>query len=273
MKSTSKKINFLRPNHTRVRWNQYIAHLGIIPAYFLGSLNWWVVGLFAFYAMHGIGSGCGAHRFYTHKSFKASRWAQIVMACLFTLSSSGSVIGYVLIHLKHHRNPDADGDPHDPSRMGAFKTWLGILDKNHLTVDPRAYMRLRQDPILVLLHDYYFLFIFAYMVMVTWLFGFVGLIFLYMLPVVLQFHANSALIVLCHRQTSGYRNFETQDRSKNLNFFFRFLLLGEELHNNHHYRPGSCTMNIHNSWKELDPLFYLIKYVLSQGDMRVASKG
>jgi stearoyl-CoA desaturase (Delta-9 desaturase) len=273
MALNSKQFKFLRPNHFRVRANQYLAHTALIPAYFLGTPLWWIACFITFYFFHGIGSGCGAHRFFTHKSFKAPRWSQTLMACLFTLSSSGSVIGYVLIHTKHHRTPDAEGDPHDPTRMGALKTWLGILDKNHLTVDPRAYMRLRHDPLLRLLHDYYFLFIASYLLLVGLAFGVKGLVFLYMIPVVLQFHANSALIVLCHKQKIGYRNFETEDRSQNLIFPFRLWLLGEELHNNHHYRPGSCTMNVKQTWKELDPLFYLIKYVLSNGDVRVANKG
>lgn len=270
---TSQKIKLLRPNQFRVRANQYLCHLAVFSAYFLGTSGWWIATLVVFYFMQGIGSGCGAHRFYTHKSFKAPRWSQVLMAALFTLSSSGSVIGYVLIHTKHHRDPDTEADPHDPSRTGSFKTWFGILDRNYLTVDPRAYMRLRQDPMLAFLHDYYFLFILSYVLLVTALFGVEGLVFLYMMPVVLQFHANSALIVLCHKQKIGYRNFETQDKSQNLIFPFRFWLLGEELHNNHHHRPGSCTMNIQQTWKEFDPLYYLIKYVLSQGDVRVASKG
>lgn len=250
-----------------------MAHLFLVPAIFIGNLQWWASSLLVFYIMHGIGSGIGAHRYFTHKSFTAPKWAHALMAYCFTIASAGSVIGYVLIHIKHHRTPDSDGDPHDPSRTGAIKTWFGILDKNYLTVDPRSYMRLRQDKILVLMHDYYFLFIFSYLLLVVGLWGLKGAVFLYFLPVVMQFHANSALIVLCHSRSYGYRNYETNDRSKNLNIFFRFFLLGEELHNNHHYRPGSATMNVGSSWKEFDPLFYLIKYFLSHnGDVRAISQ-
>jgi stearoyl-CoA desaturase (delta-9 desaturase) len=247
-----------------------LAHLALPIAFFIGNAWWWLAALMSFYAMHGIGSGIGAHRYFTHKSFIAPRWAQIIMAFCFTIASTGSVIGYVLIHLKHHRNPDAEGDPHDPSRTGFLKTWFGVLDKNYLTVDPRAYMRLRQDKVLAVMHDYYFLFILSYVALVGVTFGFRGVVFLYLVPVVMQFHANSSLIVLCHSKLIGYRNFETQDKSRNLNLIFRFFLLGEELHNNHHYRPGSSTMNVKNSWRELDPLFYVIKFFLSQnGDLRV----
>jgi fatty-acid desaturase len=136
-------VSSLRPNHVKVRFNQYLAQLFIIPAIFIGSGGWWLSTLVVFYFMHGIGSGIGAHRYFTHKSFTAPTWARVFMAYCFTIASTGSVIGYVLIHLKHHRTPDADGDPHDPTRMGALKTWFGILDKKFLTVDPRAYMRLR----------------------------------------------------------------------------------------------------------------------------------
>lgn len=258
-------LKIFRPNHRKVRANQYLAHLAIIPAVMIGSLNWFIFSVLVFYIFHGVGSGCGAHRYFTHKSFKAKKWAEAIMAFFFTLASSGSVIGYVLIHNKHHRNSDAEGDPHNPRVSGYLKTWLGILDKQNLTVDPRAYMRLRTNSVLRVLHDYYFLFIALYIVIITACFGFKGLIFLYCLPVVLQFHANSALIVLCHSNEFGYRNFDTPDRSKNLNPFFKFFLLGEELHNNHHYRAGSATVNIKNHWLEFDPLYALIKFVLSTG--------
>jgi stearoyl-CoA desaturase (Delta-9 desaturase) len=123
------------------------------------------------------------------------------------------------------------------------------------------------------MHDYYFVFIFSYVLVVSLLWGLKGAVFLYFLPVALQFHANSALIVLCHSKNQGYRNYETQDRSKNLNVLFKFFLLGEELHNNHHFRPGSATVNVGNVWKEFDPLYYVIKYVLSNsGDIRVVGQ-
>ena len=159
--SLKRCSGLLRPNHRKVRLNQYLAHLAFIPALFSGSIGWWLAALIVFYLIHGIGSGCGAHRYFSHHSFQASRWAEVLMATLFTLASSGSVIGYVLIHHKHHKNSDKEGDPHDPFQMGTLKTWLGILDKKFLTIDPRAYMRLRSDPLLRNLHDYYFLVIFS----------------------------------------------------------------------------------------------------------------
>ena len=227
-------------------------------------MYWWIAALFAFYLMHGIGSGCGAHRYFTHRSFRASAWAETVMAFLFTLASSGSVIGYVLIHHKHHKNPDREGDPHNPNQMGPLKTWLGILDKRFLTIDPRAYMRLRSDRLLRFLHDYYFAVILSYCALISLALGWQGFVFLYCIPVALQFQANSALIVLCHTKAIGYRRFETADRSRNLRFPFRFWLLGEELHNNHHYRPNSETMNVAGRWSEFDPLAVVIRYGLSQ---------
>ncbi len=54
----------------------------------------------------------------------------------------------------------------------------------------------------------------------------------------------------------GYRNYETGDESKN-NFPWGIIILGEELHNNHHQNASSP--NFSRKWFEIDPGWYVIK--------------
>lgn len=251
------------PTHKRVRINQLICHLALVPAFFFGSLNWWLCALLFYYIFHGIGSACGAHRYFTHKSFEASAFSKWLMGICFTLASSGSVIGYVLVHRKHHMFSDSEKDPHDPSRTGRLLTWLGFLNKDNLRFEPKRYLELRKDPTLRILHDYYFAVILAYVAILFFIHP-LAVIFAYAVPVVGQFHANSALIVLCHSKNWGYRNYETRDESRNLNILFRLFLLGEELHNNHHHRPSSVTMNTSGKLSEFDPLAPVIRWFLSR---------
>lgn len=54
----------------------------------------------------------------------------------------------------------------------------------------------------------------------------------------------------------GYRSYETNDASKNI-LPWGIIILGEELHNNHH--QNASTPNFNRKWFEIDPIWYVIK--------------
>ena len=54
----------------------------------------------------------------------------------------------------------------------------------------------------------------------------------------------------------GYRNFETNDNSRN-NTIVSLLVVGEGLQNNHHERPGSASFAVR--WWEIDFGYVLCK--------------
>jgi hypothetical protein len=120
------------------------------------------------------------------------------------------------------------------------------------------------NPIMNFFHRNYFLIIIAYVLLLA-LINPILIIFAFAIPAVMQFQTNAILIALVHSPRSkivgGYRNFETTDRSVNI-WWLKPLLLGEELHNNHHGMPSSITMNSGRGWKDFDPLYYVIKYVI-----------
>jgi fatty-acid desaturase len=253
----------LAPTHKRIKWLQWSLHLCIIPAIYFISWQMALVSLAVFWLMHGIGSGIGAHRYYTHNTFKTNKIWQIIMSVLFTLSSTGSTIGYTLMHLKHHAHSDKDQDPHAPN--GHFwKTWWGVYDEQKLTFGARVYIRLMNDPIMKFTHNYYFGIIIAY-VLVLFAINPMLVIYAYAIPAIIQFQVNAMLIVLVHvkfaEKIGGYRNCNTTDDSYNI-WWLKPLTLGEELHNNHHGKPGSATTQITNNWREFDPLYYVIKYII-----------
>lgn len=256
--------NYFRPTHPRVRLVQYSCHLGLILGLALfPNFNYLACGFLFFLVIHGLGSGCGVHRYWSHNSFSTSAFFEWTMGILFTLSSMGSVIGYVIVHRNHHANSDNEKDPHNPYNGSVVWAWLGFFDRNNLKLNPKMYLRLMKDKKLAFLHNYYFLIILTYVALLI-LIDPVLLIYFYALQVVLQFHVNSILIVLAHSQSIGYQSFETNDNSKNLPWFFKLICLGEELHNNHHKLPSSPTMNLNRTLKEFDPLEYVIKFILDK---------
>lgn len=252
----------LRPTHTRVKNLQWLMHLAIIPAVLYGS--WFYVGLMVvtFYLMHGLGSGIGAHRYYTHRTFQTSKFWQILISFFFTISCTGSTVGYVLMHRKHHAYSDQEDDPHSPAE-GFWKTWFGMYNVNKLRFGSKAYLKMMKDPINAFFHNYYFGIIGAY-ALVLGLIDPMLIVFMLMLPAIGQFHVNAILIALVHspvvEKIGGYRAHDTKDDSYNL-VWLKPILLGEELHNNHHTKPNSVTMNLENNWWEFDPLYYVIKLI------------
>jgi len=251
------------PTHTKVKNLQWALHLFIIPAIYFGDMYYWLTTLIVFWLMHGLGSGIGAHRFYTHKTFTTSKVWEIIMSFCFTVSCTGSTVGYTLMHLKHHGFSDQDKDPHNPE-PNFWKTWWGIYDETKLVFGPKVYARLMSNPIMNFFHRNYFLIIISYVLLLA-LINPMLIIFAFAIPAVMQFQTNAILIALVHSPKSkfvgGYRNFETTDRSVNI-WWLKPLLLGEELHNNHHGMPSSITMNSGRGWKDFDPLYYVIKYVI-----------
>lgn len=260
----SKVKGHLRPTHTKVRFVQYSCH-----AVLLAGLGWYfdwkllALGFGLCLLIHGLGSGCGVHRYWSHQSYKTSPFFEWIMGILFTLSSMGSVIGYVIVHRNHHANSDNEKDPHNPYNGSVFWAWLGFFDRNNLKLNPKMYLKLMKDPKLAVLHNYYFLIIGLYLALLLSL-NPIYVIYFYALPVVFQFHVNSILIVLAHSRYWGYQAHNTNDNSRNLHWMLKFVCLGEELHNNHHKAPTSYTMNLGRSAREFDPLEYVIRFVLDR---------
>ena len=56
----------------------------------------------------------------------------------------------------------------------------------------------------------------------------------------------------------SYRNFETDDDSRN-HHHVRWLLLTAGLHNNHHAHPRAWNLNVNNRWYEFDVEGIIIK--------------
>lgn len=73
----------------------------------------------------------GAHRFYTHKSFKATTFLKVVFLVFQTLAGQNSMFIWCRDHRLHHRYSDTDADPHN-SKRGFFFCHIGwLMHKKH----------------------------------------------------------------------------------------------------------------------------------------------
>jgi stearoyl-CoA desaturase (Delta-9 desaturase) len=160
---------------------------------------------------------------------------------------------WVAVHRKHHAKCETAEDPHSPQTEGIWKVLFGgvglyrreTCNQETLTVygrgtpddwlERRVYGRFRFSGLgLMLILD-------------LALFGLAGLAIFAVQMVWIPFWAAGVINGVGHYW--GYRNFETQDASRNI-VPFGILIGGEELHNNHHAYSYSARLS--NKWWEFD---------------------
>ena len=66
--------------------------------------------------MGGIGITVGAHRLWTHRSFKAKLPTRIMLMILNSFANQGSIYKWVTDHRVHHKFTDTNADPHNTKR-------------------------------------------------------------------------------------------------------------------------------------------------------------
>jgi stearoyl-CoA desaturase (delta-9 desaturase) len=166
-----------------------------------------------------------------------AKWKENIVAVLATLSTSGTTLQYATVHRYHHVNSDNGKDLHSPYEIGFYKSFFHWYEKDPTQLAGLSYIKdLLRKPLLIKLHEYYFLVIALYVLSLI-LIDPVLVIFCYILPVGYTWFNGGALSLPLHIKGAGYRNFETDDFTNN-SHFWNWLTLGEGLHNNHHARPG-----------------------------------
>lgn len=104
--------------------------------------------------------GAGAHRLWSHKSYKASTPLKIYLMLGHTLGGHNSVFTWARDHRVHHKFSDTDGDPHN-TRRGFFFSHCGwLLRKKHPELRIKAssieFTDLYADPVLSFQRKHYF---------------------------------------------------------------------------------------------------------------------
>ncbi len=130
-------IPFLMRN---IRWTMstYIVMIHVLAAFALPHLldckTQTLFGIAVFYFISGFGITGGAHRLWSHKSYKASAsWRYFVMICN-SVANQGTIYHWSRDHRTHHKYSETRADPHNAER-GFFFAHVGWL---LLKKDPRV---------------------------------------------------------------------------------------------------------------------------------------
>ncbi len=258
-----------------VRFNKTVQmiliHLVPLLAFFTGATIFdWTVAIFLYFSRMFFITGF-YHRYFSHRTFKTSRWFQFMMAFAAQSSMQKGALWWAAHHRVHHRTSDTMEDPHSMKLYGFWYSHIGwILGPDFKETDYEGISDYSKFKELVWLNKYHAVPSIILMILVIALGGIVnggglGMMFSvpgglstlfigYFLSTVILYHGTFSINSLMHR--IGRKRYETGDESKN-SIFLALITLGEGWHNNHHYFESSTRQGFY--WWEIDITYYLLK--------------
>lgn len=91
--------------------------LGGLVVLLTGNVKWQTLVLaVALWPIAGIGVTAGAHRLWTHGSFKPTTVMEALLIFMFCFSDQGRILDWAITHKAHHRYSDTENDPHNRKR-------------------------------------------------------------------------------------------------------------------------------------------------------------
>ncbi len=230
------------------------SHLAALGALFFDvpAEAWVLCGALWFVRMFGVTAGY--HRYFSHKTFKTSRWFQFVLAVLAQSSAQKGVLWWAAHHRDHHRFSDGERDVHSPAD-GFWHSHIGwMLDPQTNATKSRRVRDLTRFPELRWLNRFYLLPPTALALICLFTMGWAGLFVGFFVSTVLLWHSTFTINSLSH--VWGSRRYDTTDTSRN-NPVLALLTLGEGWHNNHHRYMLSARQGFR--WWQVDVTYYLLK--------------
>ncbi len=208
------------------------------------------------------------HRYFSHRTFSTSRWAQFIFAVIGNSSLQRGPLWWAAHHRHHHRHADEPADPHSPHQHGFWWSHIfWITSRQHFATDANAVQDLVRFRELRLLNRFDFV-VPALLAMSLYGLGSALEIYLpqlstngpqllvwgFFISTIALFHATCTINSLAHQ--FGHRRYPTGEHSRN-NWLLALITFGEGWHNNHHFCPGACRQGFF--WWEFDLTYYGLK--------------
>lgn len=228
--------------------------------------SWTAVGVaFALYVIRMFAVTAIYHRYFSHRTYKTTRWCQFALAVLGASAVQRGPLWWAAHHRHHHLYSDKPQDVHSPIQHGFFMSHMGWI------MTPASFLtNLKAVPDLAKFPELRFLDRFDTLVPIllgTSLFGLGAvlervapglgttggqmLIWGFFISTVVLFHGTQTINSLAHML--GEQRYDTGDASRN-SFILALITLGEGWHNNHHHYPTSTRQGFY--WWEIDLSYY-----------------
>ena len=195
------------------------------------------------------------HRYFSHRTYKTSRWFQFLLAFFGATAGQKGPIWWAEKHRHHHKFSDKPDDLHSVRQDGFLWAHLGwILTNQHNTTDLTKIKDLTKYPELMLIHRFWYMPVGIFFATLYFIGGWHDLLWGGFVSTTLLWHGTFTINSLSH--VWGAKPFPNSgDDSKN-NFLLALLTLGEGWHNNHHHYQGSCRQGFR--WYQVDISYYVI---------------
>ncbi len=194
------------------------------------------------------------HRYFSHRTYKTSRWFQFVLAFGAMTSSQKGVLWWAAHHRTHHKFSDTDKDVHSPLKRGFWYAQVGWLFDRTEETDFDKVKDLAKFPELVFLNRHWWIPPTLLGLAVFLTMGLSGLWVAFMASTVFVWHGTFTINSLTH--LFGRKVYPSGDESRN-SAILAFVTMGEGWHNNHHYYQASTRQGFR--WWQFDFTYYILK--------------
>ncbi|XP_053108125.1 stearoyl-CoA desaturase 5 [Hemicordylus capensis] len=216
--------------------------LSLIPKAHLLTLVW----AYLCFVMTALGVTAGAHRLWSHRSYKAKLPLRIFLAAANSMAFQNDIFEWCRDHRVHHKYSETDADPHNAQR-GFFFSHIGwLFVRKHRDVIEKGrkldFSDLLDDPVVRFQRKYYkvsvVLMCFVIPTLVPWYFWGESLWNSYFLASILRYTISLNVAWLVNSAAHMYGN---RPYDKNINPRQNALVslgaIGEGFHNYHHTFP------------------------------------
>ncbi len=249
-----------------------IFHLGCLGAFWTGASTAALTVALILYLVRGFGITAGYHRLLAHRSFRAGRPVQFLLALAGSLATQGGPLWWVAHHRSHHRYTETQRDIHSPHTQGFWRSHIGWMLSAESFCENGANARdLYRVPELKFLQQHYAWIVLGQGAAIyalgeglaalgTDTSGLQMLVWAWFIATVALWHATFMVNSVCHLW--GSRPFDAGDTSTN-NWLVAALALGEGWHNNHHKFAYSARHGL--EWWQFDLTWVLLRGMEKMG--------
>ena len=243
-------------------------HLGCFAVFFVGWSMTSIVVALILYTVRMFAITGFYHRYFSHRTFKTSRFIQFLFAVLGASAVQRGPLWWSSYHRYHHKYSDTKMDIHSPSQSGFWKSHMfWFMGKSNFSTKNDLIKDLIKFPELRIL-DRFDIVIPFLLAVGLFIFGDILnsykpewgangpqlLVWGFFISTVLLFHGTCSTNSLAHK--FGNRRYVTGDDSRN-NLIVSLITLGEGWHNNHHHYPNSVNQGFY--WWEIDITYWILK--------------
>jgi len=236
-------------------------HLAAVIGVIMLGWSWWGLALaVALYWPRIFFVTGGYHRYFSHRSYKTSRWFQFLLALGCAATAQKGILWWASHHRLHHKLSDQAGDYHAP-RYGFLWSHMGwIISTSFEGTEIDRVKDLARFPELRWLDRWWILPPVALGVLTYLVGGPFALVWGFFVSQVLCWHGTFTINSLTH--IWGTRRYATDDDSRN-HWFLALITMGEGWHNNHHHYQVSARQGFR--WWEIDATYYVLRGLAAVG--------